>query len=176
MDGGLRAPTPRGGGKEGELPRRKRNPSIGPVWSLGKCIPGQDCLSSSRQAGGQLAPAGSEVCRPRLFPGLLALWRVGPMGPECKVMAPDAEAGPVGASSLPTWGTSTTPAGPCRGAVSSPPSGADPGVQGTEEREAIITKFPVLSCPPTGFPAHISPHHENSERGSRVLSLRMKGE
>ena len=66
MDGGLRAPTPRGGGKEGELPRRKRNPSTGPAWSLGKCIPGQDRPSSGRQAWGQLAPAGNEVCCPWL--------------------------------------------------------------------------------------------------------------
>lgn len=106
--------------------------------------------------------------------GLVSLWGVGPMGPELKVRAPATDAQLWGCTcdnpSFPFFGARTMSADLCRGAA---------GVLRSQEHKC--GKPPsgnflchILSC--QACPARASPYQADSERGSQVLGLRMRGE
>lgn len=164
VHGRLRAPTPYWGGKEQGL-RAKRG-----IQELGL----QGASGSANQAWApEQPPAGWGAARLLLLPLAILLgcllcggWPLGDLNARSQRLLLRLSLW-VPLPSLPSWG-------PCWAAMSSPPCRADPGVQGTEQQRATFERF----LPPSlaGFPPHISPHETNSERGFRVLGLRMVGE
>lgn len=145
-----------------------RNPSTGPARSLGECKPGLSSRAATGRLGGSLPPTAA-LSSPT---GLPALSGVAPRGPEHQVTVLAAEAGPVGASSIP----------PLMGPLLSSHEFSDVQSRpwGRGNRTATSHGQEVSVPPPHPWQAflraRISPHEANLERGFRVLGLRMVGE